>query len=954
MSLSLPTPQLIFLAALALDAVVVLWFFARRLGKRIRESRQKRARSIIYRLLEGAGAAGRPERRFLRRHRWLFLGECARASDAVRFPEAGRAALSRALEEARLERRLLRDLHSRGRLRRMRAAGHLPLFSTRTARAGLILAMEKEGSRAVKLFLAAALTELGEALAIPTLIDCLAGQPLRWQRSLWGLLSEFGEELAALLPMLRLRPEKEIQLLLIHFAGRWRSPELESYLLSRVDSPDLDIAHAGFRILCSSYPGSVDLARFLEHEDFLIRNLAAESLGAIPTVRSLSLLFNHLEDPLIRKSVILAVTAILRARPQHFRSVMLRCLNEKRVAAHAVLLDVLANYVDYLAEKLLSPDSPTVAQILTEIIRHGHARQIINFLNRNRNPQIEGQAIRILKTVLRDDRRLAGELSRYLEPRLLSSLGLEAAAAAEASTPRRERPKVGLLASFLVVGVALIPAACLLLALLAPPAAGPAAGALGTRFLGWFNALFAVYAAALNGSYLLLLLFSVLGARRQAAFGDLLRLPFLFKEHVLPSVSIISPAYNEEASIVESVSSLLTLRYPDFEVIVVNDGSRDGTLRKLVDYFQLERADLFVHRYLTTEKIRGIYASRRYPELLVVDKVNGGKADSLNAGINLARKEYFAGIDADSMLERDALLALAGKFLASDEEVVAAGGNILPVNGCTVRQGDLVRTRIPRRAVARFQTIEYLRAFMAGRVGWAALKSLLIISGAFGLFHRRRVVDAHGYLTRSEHYLKDTVGEDMELVVRLNRTLREARVPFAIQYAFDANCWTEIPESLKMLNRQRDRWQRGLLDIVSFHSKMIGNPRYGRAGLVVFPYYLLFEVLGPWFEAEGYLAFAASLALGAIGLPMFLLLFTATVLMGLLVSTSSMIIAEHRREYFPLGDKLLLVLFALLENFGFRQLLSLLRARGFLRMLARVGGWGQLERRGLGAGAKKA
>ena len=954
MSLPLPTPQLVFLAALALDAAVILWFFARRLGKRIRESRQRRARSIVYRLLEGAAAAGRPERRFLRRHRWLFLSECARASDAVRFPEAGRAALSRILEEARLERRLLRDLHTRSRLRRMRAAAHLPLFSTRTSRAGLILALEKEGSRAVKRFLAAALTELGEALAIPSLIDSLAGQPLRYQKSLWGLLSEFGEELAALLPMLRLRPEKEIQLLLIHFAGRWRSPELESYLLSRVGSPDLDIAHAAFRILCSSYPGSVDLARFLEHEDFLIRNLAAESLGAIPTVHSLSLLFNHLEDPLIRKSVILAITAILRARPQHFRSVMLRCLNEKRVAAHAVLLDVLANYVDYLAEKLLSPDSPTVVQILTEIIRHGHARQIINFLNRNRNPQIEGQAIRILKTVLRDDRRLAGELARYLEPRLLSFLGLEAAAAAEASSPRRERPKVGLLASFLVLGVALIPAVCLLLALLAPPGAGPAAGALGTRFLGWFNALFAVYAAALNGSYLLLLLFSVLGARQQAAFGDLLRLPFLFKEHVLPSVSIISPAYNEEASIVESVSSLLTLRYPDFEVIVVNDGSRDGTLRKLVEYFQLERVDLFVHRYLATEKIRGIYASRRYPELLVVDKVNGGKADSLNAGINLARKDYFAGIDADSMLERDALLALAGKFLASEEEVVAAGGNILPVNGCTVRQGDLVRTRIPRRAVARFQTIEYLRAFMAGRVGWAALKSLLIISGAFGLFHRRRVVDAHGYLTRSEHYLKDTVGEDMELVVRLNRTLREARVPFAIQYAFDANCWTEIPESLKMLNRQRDRWQRGLLDIVSFHSKMIGNPRYGRTGLLAFPYYLLFEVLGPWFEAEGYLVFAASLALGAIGLPMFLLLFTATVLLGLLVSISSMIIAEHRREYFPLGDKFLLVLYALLENFGFRQLLSLLRVRGFLRTIARVGGWGQLERRGLGAGAKKA
>jgi cellulose synthase/poly-beta-1,6-N-acetylglucosamine synthase-like glycosyltransferase len=653
--------------------------------------------------------------------------------------------------------------------------------------------------------------------------------------------------------------------------------------------------------------------------------------------------------------VVLAATAILRARPQHFRSVMLRCLNERRLEAHTALVDVLASFVDYLAEKLLSPDQDTVARILTEIVRHGHARQLINFLNRNANRDIEVRAVRILRELLAKDRRSAAELRASLDPRLLACLELEPSAP-EASPPRREHPNLPLLLTFLALGVALVPALCLLWAWLAP-GGGPAAAGLGARlagrFLSGFNAAFAVYAAALNLSYLLLLAFSIAGVRGQAAFGELLRPSFLFKEHVLPSVSIISPAFNEEASIVESVSSLLTLRYPDFEVIVVNDGSRDGTLARLIGYFQLERADLFVHRYLSTEKIRGIYSSKRYPELLVLDKANGGKADSLNAGINVARKEYFAGIDADSMLEPDSLLALAGKFLDSEEEVVAAGGNILPVNGCTVRLGDLVRTRIPRKPIAAFQTIEYLRAFMAGRVGWATLKALLIISGAFGLFHRRRVVDAHGYLTRSEHYLKDTVGEDMELVVRLTRSLRENRVPFAVQYAHDANCWTEIPERLAILNRQRDRWQRGLLDILCFHSKLIGNPRYGRAGLLGFPYFLVFEALGPWFEAEGYLALAASLALGAIGLPLLLLVFTATVLLGLPVSIASLLIAENRRDYFPLPDKLALLLYALLENFGFRQLMSLTRVRGFLRMLARVGGWGQMERRGLGRGSKK-
>jgi len=692
----------------------------------------------------------------------------------------------------------------------------------------------------------------------------------------------------------------------------------------------------------------VDHARFLNHEDLLIRCLTAEALGAIPTVRSLSLLFSRLEDRLMRRSLVLAATAILRARPQHFRSVMLRCLNEKREAAHTALLDVLASFVDYLAEKLASPDQAMVERILVEIIRHGHVRQLINYLNRGPNPDIERRLLRILRELLRKDRRPAAELARFLDPRFLPLLELEPPAAEEAPA-RREHPNLPLLAAYLALGAGLVPVLCLLLAWLAPGEGG----SLGARFLFRFNAAFALYAAALNLSYLLLLGFSVAGMRRQAGFGELLRLSFLFKEHVLPSVSIISPAFNEEASIVESVSSLLTLRYPDFEVIVVNDGSRDGTLRRLIEHFQLERTDLFVHRYLATEKIRGLYASRRFPELLVIDKANGGKADSLNAGINVARKEYFAGIDADSMLESGSLLALAGRFLDSEEEVVAAGGNILPVNGCTVRLGELVRTRIPRRPLAGFQTIEYLRAFMAGRVGWATVKALLIISGAFGLFHRRRVVDAHGYLTRSEHYLKDTVGEDMELVVRLTRGLREQRIPFAVQYTYDANCWTEIPERMKVLSRQRDRWQRGLLDILCFHARMIGNPRYGRMGLIGFPYFLLFEALGPWFEAEGYLVLILSLVLGAVGLPLFLLVFTATMLLGVMVSLCSLLIAEHSREYFPLRDKLLLLLYAVLENFGFRQLMSLTRVRGFLRMIARVSGWGQMERRGLGTHSKK-
>jgi cellulose synthase/poly-beta-1,6-N-acetylglucosamine synthase-like glycosyltransferase len=940
----------LFAATATLDAVAAAAFLAQPIRRAIERRRRKRARGIL-----AARVAG-PDRatdRFVRHRRWLFLEECARIADTIEAGAAAVAWLRDLLVRTRVDALLARDLASRDPHRRMRAAIRAPLAATPSLLTALVRTLERERCRPVKLFMAAGLAAAGEGAAIPSLVDALAGEPSWFQRRIAALLTNLGDEMASFVPMLKTRPEKEIQLLLIQAAGRHPSTALRDYLVARIDSPDRDIAHAAFRALTVAYAGSVDHARWLEHDDFLVRNLAAESLGGLPTARSLTLLFERAGDPVIRRSVALAVTNILRARPQHVRTAMIRCLNERRPAARAVLADVLAGFVEDLAARLAGSEEGMAAELLKEIVRHGRVTELITFLNRNADRDLEHRVLLPLAELLAADRRHAEELARYLDPRLAALLSLEPAPAPAAAPARREHPRLALLYAFLAVGLGAVPALCLAAAALGSVPGTPVVTGLLPRWMTAFNAAFAIYAASLNGGYLLLLAFSIAGSRSQARSSALLSQTLAFTPDLLPSVSIISPAFNEEASIVESVSALLDLRYPDFEVIVVNDGSRDRTMERLVAHFGLERTEVFIHRYLATQEIRAVWASRRHPGLLVIDKANGGKADALNAGINAARKEYFAGIDADSLLERDALLALTGQFLFADEEVVAAGGNIMPVNGCTVRRGDLVETRIPRRHLARFQSVEYLRAFMAGRVGWATIRSLLVISGAFGVFHRRRVVDAHGYLTRSEHYLKDTVGEDMELVVRLTRSLCESRTPFAVQYAAGANCWTEIPETFRVLNRQRDRWQRGLLDIVTFHFKIMANPAYGRAGLIAFPYFLVYEVLGPWFEAEGYLVFIASLALGMIGLPLLLLMLAATVLLGLAVSLASFAIAEHRREYFPAKDRLLLVLYAIAENFAFRQVMSLLRVRGFLRMLARVGGWGRMERRGLGATANK-
>jgi cellulose synthase/poly-beta-1,6-N-acetylglucosamine synthase-like glycosyltransferase len=316
----------------------------------------------------------------------------------------------------------------------------------------------------------------------------------------------------------------------------------------------------------------------------------------------------------------------------------------------------------------------------------------------------------------------------------------------------------------------------------------------------WLQVFFLLYFIALNGAYLALNVLSMLSLsaymRRRAELGA--DIAYLGVE---PPISLLVPAFNEEATIRSSVRSMLQLQYPEFEVLVINDGSRDGTLQALIEEFELVPHPEVLRRVIPHKPIRAIYRSRRYANLKVLDKENGGKADALNAGINLARHGLFCGVDADSILQRDSLLRIVQPFL-EDERTVAAGGTVRIANGSEVRGGFLVQAGLPDKLLARFQIVEYLRAFLFGRLGWSPMNAVLIISGAFGLFDRERVIAVGGYST-------DTVGEDMELVLKLHRHHRREGLPYRICYLPDPICWTEAPEDLGTLGRQRSRWQRG-------------------------------------------------------------------------------------------------------------------------------------------------
>lgn len=459
------------------------------------------------------------------------------------------------------------------------------------------------------------------------------------------------------------------------------------------------------------------------------------------------------------------------------------------------------------------------------------------------------------------------------------------------------------------------------------------------NWVWWGQAGFIGYFILLNGGYLILNVLSMVSLRRymrqRAELGE--TAPYLGVE---PAVSILVPAFNEEATIRTSILSLMQLQYPEFEIVVINDGSRDNTLAVLKEAFGLEEHPEPLRLSVPHQEIQGIYRSRRHGNLKVIDKANGGKADALNAGINAARHELFCAVDADSILQRDSLLRVVQPFL-EDERTVAAGGTVRIANGSKVQGGYLLQAGIPASLLARFQIVEYLRAFLFGRLGWSPLNAVLIISGAFGLFNRERVMEVGGYSTT-------TVGEDMELVVRLHRYHREKRLPYRIQYLPDPICWTEAPEDLTTLGKQRSRWQRGLAESLSRHAKLAVMPRGGAPGRLAWPFMALFEWLGPLIELAGYAFMLVGFSLGIIS-PLALTVFMLVAVgMGILLSVNGLLLETLSfRVYARRRDIWRLFLVAVIENFGYRQLNTLWRCRGMWQWFSRrKHQWGAMKRSG--------
>jgi cellulose synthase/poly-beta-1,6-N-acetylglucosamine synthase-like glycosyltransferase len=446
------------------------------------------------------------------------------------------------------------------------------------------------------------------------------------------------------------------------------------------------------------------------------------------------------------------------------------------------------------------------------------------------------------------------------------------------------------------------------------------------------------YFVALGLFYLVLYISAALEMHRYLREVRAEKYRGILSSELVPSISMLVPAHNEESSIIESVRALLTLAYPQLEIVVIDDGSTDETLELMIATFDLLPIQPIYDRKIRTRPVKKIYHSLPFPNLIVVSKENGGKADALNVGLNVSSSELVCAIDADTILDPDGLRRLVRPFIRSDD-VVAAGATIRVANGCTVTHGRLASERGPHRAVAGIQAVEYLRAFLFGRPGWNRLGGNLLISGAFGLFRRQNLLDCDGYAK--------SVGEDMELIVRLRRHGYETGRPARIEFVPDPVAWTETPTTLRALGRQRERWQRGFSDVMWRHRRLLLNPRYGVLGLVVYPAFILFEWMAPIVEAIGVVVVVAGVILGQLS-PLFAVLFFSLACgLGTLLSMLALMLEELSfRRYGRARDRALLTVWAVLENFGFRQLTVVWRLRGIMSFVRGKKSWGKVTRKG--------
>jgi cellulose synthase/poly-beta-1,6-N-acetylglucosamine synthase-like glycosyltransferase len=458
------------------------------------------------------------------------------------------------------------------------------------------------------------------------------------------------------------------------------------------------------------------------------------------------------------------------------------------------------------------------------------------------------------------------------------------------------------------------------------------------------NSVF-IYGSVLLATYAMLAIMSIIAVRAYAKKEKFNEVDTLIGSPLAPGVTVLAPAFNEGLTIIFNVRSLLTLNYPNYEIIIVNDGSTDDSLEQMIREFELVTVDFAYNAKIQTKPVRHIYKSTNpaYARLMVIDKVNGkSKADAVNAGINAAAYNYFLCTDVDCILDKNTIAELIKPVMQEEKKrVIATGATLRIANSCEFDQGVMTRMRPPKQLLPRFQEVEYIRAFVLGKMGWSLLNCVPNVSGGLGLFDKEVAIRSGGY----DH---SSFGEDMELMTRMCRYAHDNKIDYAIRYIPKTLCWTEAPVTVKIFNRQRTRWARGLAQLMYAHFGMFLNPRYKRMGLIIFPYNFFFELLAPIVEITGIIYYIVMTILGLINWPTAVILLLFVYTYSVMITTIAILWDQLTFRYYRSWREVAyLCMTPFMEFFLYHPLIVLFALRGYFYFLTgKKSTWGNMQRRG--------
>ncbi len=722
MEIDLSTILYLILSIIIIDLILLFLIFFNKKKHKIKKEKVKRMDCYIIEKMTGQRELP------LKKNIKLFLNRFGELKQSFYFDEETARRFKAVVEKNNLGRYFTKRLNSLIKYKRIEAIVYLGIVGTEDSRKLLEKLLKKEKDYSIKLYIINSLVDIGHSESISKIVETIPNAPSWYREKAQSLLYEYGRGFYEYLTKIKDSNNRDIKELIIGFAETYVVEDLKEYLIKIIENPkeEIFIVHKAVKVLAKVYFTELNGEKHINNSDPYIRGIAIEALGNNQSKENLLRLISMLGDEEIKKHVILAISNIIIEKPQQINILITKFNKETNKVVKNALAEVISNRIEYLILKLSGNKKEEIKNIIKEIMIIGKNSDIIEFLNRNKNIEIENEIISILKKVLEEKPQIKNEFCAYLNERVLKKCNLTKYVLDSQKREEKKDKKVILFLYFLIFTIFLIFPLIYVIRhkdlLLTMPFIEQV-----KIYVMDFNYYLVYYSTAVNSIYIIILIFSFIGVTKQSKYWNLKKITFLFKKGIMPSISVIAPAFNEEPTIIESSNSLLNLKYPDYELIIVNDGSKDNTLQTLIQYYDLEKVDVIVDDKLKTMPIRGVYRNKSMPKLIVVDKVNGGKADSLNSGINISSKDYFCGIDADSLLETDALLKLTSQMVDEEVECPAMGGNIFPINGCSVDKGMLMRLKIPNNNIARIQTIEYIRAFMAGRVGWAYLDCLLII-----------------------------------------------------------------------------------------------------------------------------------------------------------------------------------------------------------------------------------